>query len=265
MTNPAGSFIWYELMTPDPEAAARFYHAAIGWNFGAPLPFPGGMDYRMIQRNDGGQAGGVLRLTGDMRANGGRPIWLPYFAVTDVDATIAGILEDGGKVQMQPIDMEAGRIAMTADPQGVSFYIMRPNPPADRPHIDSDVFSPDQPQRVSWNELASPDLAGAKKFYAKHFGFEFNEVMDMGSMGEYCFIDHHGQRPGALMQRHDERQAAAWVIYIRVPSIAKAKLAVEANGGAVVSEPHEVPGGDWIVVASDPQGATFGLVGAKGE
>ena len=29
-----GSFIWYELMTPDPEGAKAFYDAVIGWNVG---------------------------------------------------------------------------------------------------------------------------------------------------------------------------------------------------------------------------------------
>ena len=32
MANPHGSFIWYELMTPDPAAAKRFYDAVVGWN-----------------------------------------------------------------------------------------------------------------------------------------------------------------------------------------------------------------------------------------
>ncbi len=26
-----GSFIWYELMTPDPDAAGKFYGAVLGW------------------------------------------------------------------------------------------------------------------------------------------------------------------------------------------------------------------------------------------
>ena len=29
------SFIWYELMTPDPEGAKAFYDAVVGWNIGA--------------------------------------------------------------------------------------------------------------------------------------------------------------------------------------------------------------------------------------
>src|SRR3546814_13685412 len=39
MTNPCGSFIWYELMTPDPDAAATFYGSVVGWKI-APQPSP---------------------------------------------------------------------------------------------------------------------------------------------------------------------------------------------------------------------------------
>jgi predicted enzyme related to lactoylglutathione lyase len=38
MANAAGSFIWYELMTPDPDAIAPFYSAVIGWTIGRPEP-----------------------------------------------------------------------------------------------------------------------------------------------------------------------------------------------------------------------------------
>jgi predicted enzyme related to lactoylglutathione lyase len=61
----AGSFIWYELMTPDPDAATRFYGAVVGWKISAAAPMPDGKDYRGIQRSDGGAAGGVLKLSAD--------------------------------------------------------------------------------------------------------------------------------------------------------------------------------------------------------
>jgi uncharacterized protein len=31
VARPPGSFIWYELMTPDATAAAKFYGAVVGW------------------------------------------------------------------------------------------------------------------------------------------------------------------------------------------------------------------------------------------
>lgn len=266
MPNPQGSFIWYELMTDQPDAAARFYGSVVGWRIAdAPAEESGGTDYRMIGRSDGGHAGGVFKLTDDMKANGALPTWLPYFYAADVDTALAAIIADGGSVMVPAFDIPVGRIAMCTDPQGVPFYLMRPVPPAGVEEQASDVFTPETPQRANWNELASPDLAASKAFYAKHMGFAFNESMPMGPMGDYCFIDHAGQRLGAIMQRSDERTPARWLTYFGVPSITAAKAAVEAGGGTIVAGPMEVPGGAWIVVALDPQGAGFGLVGAKGE
>jgi predicted enzyme related to lactoylglutathione lyase len=267
MANPAGSFIWYELMTTDPEAMGRFYGAVVGWTIGSPEPTQaGGMDYRMIRRADGGSAGGVLRLTADMQEHGARPMWIGYFSSPNVDQQIAAIAGEGGKVQMPATDIaNVGRIAMVTDPQGVPFYLMTPVPPPGKPDATSDVFDRHAAQHVNWNELASPDLAASKAFYSRQFGFEFNQSMSMGPMGEYCFIDHHGQRLGAIMQRQDERQPAVWLFYFGVPSIAAAKRAIESNGGTVLMGPIEVPTGEWILLATDPAGAGFGLTGAKGE
>jgi predicted enzyme related to lactoylglutathione lyase len=266
MANPAGSFIWYELLTPDPDAVKPFYRAVVGWSISDASPRPDGKDYRMIGRDDGRHAGGVLRLTEDMTAHGARPIWMAYLSTTDVDATLAAIVSAGGTVQMPAMSIPGvGRIALVADPQGVPFYVMTPTPPTGVADPTSDVFSRAEPQRVGWNELASPDLAASKAFYAKHFGFEFREAMPMGPMGDYCFIDHHGQRLGAIMQRQDERQPAMWLFYFVVPAIAVSKRAIEANGGAVLMGPHQVPTGEWIVIATDPFGAGFGLIGAKGD
>jgi predicted enzyme related to lactoylglutathione lyase len=266
MANPAGSFIWYELMTPEPDAMAPFYGAVVGWTISAAQPGQsGGMDYRMIGRSDGKFAGGVLRLSADMQQHGARPLWIAYLSTPDVDGRLSAIVADGGKVQMPATDLPVGRIAMVADPQGVPFYLMTPVPPPGVADATSDVFDRHAPQHVNWNELASPDLAASKAFYSRHFGFEFNEAMNMGPMGDYCFIDHHGKRLGGVMQRQDDRQPAAWLFYIGVPSIAAATRAIKANGGTVLVEPRELPTSEWIVVATDPAGAAFGLSGPKGE
>jgi predicted enzyme related to lactoylglutathione lyase len=263
MGNPVGSFIWYELMTTDAAAAGAFYGAVIGWTFSAP-PADAPIQYWHIGRSDGGSAGGALQLTGEMQQQGARPTWLPYLNVTDVDGAVAAIIDDGGRVLMPKMSIDVGSFALASDPQGVPFYVMTPIPPADNPHATSDVFSPTEAQHVRWNELASPDLEAAKAFYASHFGFEFNNSMPMGPMGDYCFIDHHGQVLGAIMQQPDKSQPAGWLPYIGVPSATAARDAIEANGGTVLNGPHEVPGGDWVVTARDPQGAVFGVVGPKG-
>jgi predicted enzyme related to lactoylglutathione lyase len=259
--NPSGDFIWYELMTTDAEGAKAFYDAVVGWTVGEASPEFNG--YRMIGRADGKFAGGVLPLTDEMQQHGARPMWLGYVNVEDVDDAVAAIERAGGKPLMPAFDIpNVGRIAMVADPQGAPFYVMKPIPPAGRENEPSDVFSPDQPQRVSWNELSTSDPAAARQFYGEQFGWVSDDFMDMGEMGQYRFLDHHGVRIGALSGVMPGQQPK-WRYYIRVPSIAAAKATAEQKGGTIAMGPHQVPTGDWIVIGTDPQGAEFALVGGQ--
>ena len=140
--NLTGDFIWYELMTSDPDGAKAFYDAVIGWDIGEGVPEYGG--YRMIN-SDGGAAGGVLPITDEMREHGARPIWLGYLHVADVDRSVAAIEAAGGKALMGPTDIPSvGRIAMVSDPQGAPIYVMKPIPPEGRENEPSGVFSPDK-------------------------------------------------------------------------------------------------------------------------
>jgi predicted enzyme related to lactoylglutathione lyase len=38
---------------------------------------------------------------------------------------------------------------------------------------------------------------------------------------------------------------------------------VGGNGGAVVNGPQEIPGGEFVINAVDPQGAMFSLIGPR--
>src|SRR5918997_6817687 len=104
MANPAGSFIWYELMTPDPAGSKRFYDAVVaGWTIEAQPS--GEIDYRMISRSDGGNSGGVLRLTEEMQGHGARPCWLRLLGVPHVDAAVARGEGGGGGAPMPGPDI----------------------------------------------------------------------------------------------------------------------------------------------------------------
>ena len=266
MANPEGSFIWYELMTDDVESAARFYAQVVGWKVsGAVAKSASGQDYRMLSRDDGGHAGGVLPISGDMAANDAKPGWLGYLYTPDVDAAVAAIKADGGAVHMGPLDLPVGRIAMVSDPTGAPFYIMKPILPAGKKDAKSDVFDPKAVQRVGWNELSTTDLERAKAFYAKHFGFRFERQMDMGKQGPYCFIEHAGQTIGAMMRR-PEPGASRWSFAFRTKgTIGAARRSVESGGGKVLIPPHEVPGGDHIVICNDPQGVRVIFIGTSGD
>lgn len=257
MADANGGFRWYELMTTDPAAAARFYGDVVGWrdeDSGTP-----GLDYRILA-DDRGPAGGVLRISQDGEANGMKPVWLGYIGVVDVDAAVEAIVAEGGRLHMPPREIPGvGPIAMVTDPQGIPFYLMRGASDEASP-----AFSPCDPGRVSWNELVTTDQAAALDFYGRHFGFERAGAMPMGPGSDYVFIAHHGTPIGAVMNRFQSEDRAMWNYYFRVGDIDEAAQRVRSGGGEVTEGPMEVPGGDFVVVGRDPQGARFGLVGSRG-
>jgi predicted enzyme related to lactoylglutathione lyase len=114
VVNRPGALTWNDLVTSDPDAAARFYGELFGWTF-MDIPDSGG--YRVIRNGE--------------RSNGGIPpvqagspqAWLPYFGHEDVDAAVARIGELGGRTLTPPMDIGMGRIAGVADPQGAVFAL----------------------------------------------------------------------------------------------------------------------------------------------
>jgi predicted enzyme related to lactoylglutathione lyase len=253
--NPHGSFIWYELLTADPDAAAAFYGEVIGWT--AASAGQPGIDYRIFSA-DGTPVAGHMKLPEGAEEAGMRPGWFGYVGVDDVDSAVADIEAGGGRVHMPAMDLEGvGRMALVADPQGVPFYVMR-----GATEEPSTSFAPMQPGHCSWNELSTPDQAGALAFYTGRFGWEKGEVMPMGEMGGYQFLEQDGAMIGAVMTSPPERPAG-WNFAFSVRDIDQAAARISGGGGTVNYGPVEVPGGEWAVMASDPQGAAFMVVGPR--
>jgi predicted enzyme related to lactoylglutathione lyase len=261
----AGRPIWYELMTPDPGAVAPFYRATLGWDIpDEGMAMPNGADYRMIGRADGGNAGGVLRLTDEMRRGGASAGWMPYFHVGDVPAAVEQAEAAGGKTWIGPTALPQGTIAMLSDPQGAPFYVMDPVPPADQPDAKSDVFQAKTPGHAWWNEVQTSDEPAATAFYTALLGWTAENAMPMGDRGNYRFVEAEGAPIGAINPWQPEWMGIAWLPYFGVADIDIARTAAEVNGGTIHGEVHDVPGGDFIFTASDPAGAPVGFVGKKG-
>ncbi len=247
MPNPPGSFIWYELMTDDVDGAKRFYDAVAGWSVEAEAANP--MDYRMINTASG-QVGGVMRIDDRMKAGGARPCWLGYIAVDDVDSAAERAQAAGASVHVPPTDIpDVGRFAMLADPQGAPFYVMRGI--SDQ---SSNAFAPETVGHCCWNELKTSDLQGAKDFYLPLFGWTLGEVMPMGELGDYQFIEHAGEAIGAMMNLPPGRSRSGWTFCFRVEDVDEAHRKVSAAGGTPLEEPAQVPGDMWVFEAQDPEG-----------
>lgn len=108
---------YFEIGTPDPQAAQQFYGELFGWTAGE----PSSAGYRMVN----GSAGGLWDTTGV----GGGSWAIFYVQVDDVAATITRA-QDAGATQLLPaVDTGAIEFAHLADPQGNRFGIWRPKTP----------------------------------------------------------------------------------------------------------------------------------------
>ena len=148
-----------------------------------------------------------------------------------------------------------GRLQMMKDPQGAAFYIIQPASPEGPPETAPEVGD------ASWHELMTTDAPAAMKFYSEVFHWLPGDTMDMGDMGQYVMFNRPHGMIGGMMNTPLEMTHVPpnWVIYFRVPDIDAAVERITANGGRILNGPMEVPGGDRVVNAMDPQGAAFSL------
>jgi len=248
-------FFWYELITTDVKAAEAFYSAVVGWRgeaFGGQF-----MNYIVMNAADRGAAG-IMEIPDEAKAMGEGPTWLGYIRSDDVDAAVESLRQAGGKVYREPEDIpKIGRFAVVADPQGVAFMLMTPNGP-DQPPVAAGT-----PGHIGWHELLAVDDKSAFDFYAGQFGWTKGDAMDMGEMGTYQLVAWGGEPAGAIMAKPAYVPAPYWQFYFNVPALDAAIETVKAQGGTLLFEPMEVPGGSWIVQGKDPQGAIFALLAPK--
>ncbi len=252
---PHDSFIWYELMTTDQTAAEAFYRAVVGWEMQD--AGQSGIRYTILSTAKRG-VGGVTALSTEACDAGAKPGWTGYIGVADTDATAKRIVASGGSILRGPDDIpNVGRFAVVADPGGAVFMLLTPLPQAEEPPpIEST-----SPGYVGWHELyAGNGQEAAFAFYSSHFGWTTIEQMDMGAMGKYRIFGADGVRFGGMMDKPANVPASGWGFYVNVDAIDAAVERIKANGGQVLMGPSEVPGGQWIVQAHDPQGVSFALV-----
>jgi predicted enzyme related to lactoylglutathione lyase len=245
-----GRFVWHELMTSDPRNAAAFYTKLIGWKTKAWEQDP---SYTLLLTGDRMMAG-AMALPPEARAAGAPPHWMCYIGTPDADATARQTAALGGKVLRPAQSLPGvGRFVILQDPQGAAFAAYTPQ---DAPTANSKPGLGD----FSWHELATTDWATAFDFYRQLFGWEKTESMDMGPGGTYQMYGWQGQTLGGMFNKPANMPGPpSWLAYAVVPDSRVTATKVAKLGGRIVSGPMQVPGGSWIAVGMDPQGAMFAV------
>ena len=121
--------------------------------------------------------------------------------------------------------------------------------------------SPRLPGKFIWADLATDDVAAARDFYGKLFGWKFRVS---GPGPEAYTIALSDERPlGGMVQvkpRAGTNGNPRWVGYISVPSVARAQRAVLKAGGKELLAPKKLPKRGEQAVFADPEGAVFGVI-----
>lgn len=240
-----GKFVWHDLMTTDGAKAVAFYQALFGWQIES-RPMPGCV-YHMIHLPPG-PMGGIMQEKVPVSN------WLPYLAVTDVDATFAKIKQLGGKAIVPPTDIpQTGRFAVVVDPFGGHFAIYKGNPGTHGLDPSAMVEG-----RICWNELMTTDLAGAQTFYSAVFGWQ-PQPMPMGDGGTYHLQMLGGSQTAGLMKHPQPGAPSLWASYFFVMDLKHATIRAKELGATAMMENTPIPGIGAFSALLDPTGAFFAL------
>ena len=242
-----GQFTWHELVTTDTKSAAGFYSKVARLKTQSPA------DSNHTMFVAGGQPVGFVL---DAATMGGPPSWRSFIATTNADETARVAESIGGKVLTGPMDLPGGgRAALLQDPQGATFWVWSSNKPYEAP-------AGVPLGGMSWHELATTDQAAAFSFYQRLFGWHETSSMDMGGEGVYRMFAPAGAKEpfGGMYNKAPESPGGPnWLPYIKVADARPATATAKKNGAQILNGPMQIPGGGWISMGIDPQGAMFAI------
>ncbi|MET7296124.1 VOC family protein [Streptomyces griseoloalbus] len=245
---------WIDVGAPDIEGAESFYGGLFGWEFRSAGPDAGGYGFFQLA---GRTVAGGMPTTPEQ----GPPAWTVYFLSPDADATTKATQQARGSVPMPPMEvMGQGRMAMLADPAGVTFAIWEPL-------LRKGIEAAGEVGSLCWVELYTPDVARAAAFYHSVLGWETSAVTFPD--GVYTSVNPAGTGDdgmfGGLVPLADDPTEAEtgrphWLPYIGVDDTdAVAARAVEL-GGRVRMPATSLAGVGRLARLEDPYGARFAVL-----
>ena len=236
---------WVDLQTSDQASAKAFYRALFGWDYDD-QDVGGGAVYSIATKS-----GKSVAAIAPLPMPGVPPHWNTYVTVSDVDATAALVPGAGGTVIMDAFDvMDAGRMAVVADPTGAILNLWTP-----KNSIGAELVN--EHGTLTWEELMSPDIPAAAAFYKKVFGreAETNGTPEM----QYTEFKVNGRSIAGGMKPPMEGMPPVWGIYFAVDDTDKTVEIAQANGGSVMQGPMDIEPGRMAVLV-DPTGAIFSVI-----
>ena len=175
-----------------------------------------------------------------------------------MDATADRIKQLGGTVHVPPTDIpNISRFSVVADPQMATLALFKWLEPGQEQPAELDA-----PGRVGWHELLAADWEKALAFYGELLAGR-KRTPTPARWARISCSPPEGRRSAACSPSLPTVPVPFWLYYFNVGDIDAAVERVKAGGGQILNGPIEVPGGNWIVQCTDPQGAIFALAGKR--
>ena len=113
-----------------------------------------------------------------------------------------------------------------------------------------------------WNELATGDVDGAKRFFGEIAGWTFDSVPMEGGTYWVAKVEGEAMPVAGLFDKAILPHAVPthWLAYLAVSDVDATVAANEAHGGKTVRPPFEVPNVGRIAVVMEPTGAAMGYM-----
>jgi hypothetical protein len=210
----------------------------------------------------GDEAGGyTMAMLGDSQVAGfgpqqnpGPPCWSVYFHTDDAIKTSELVVSSGGTVLMAPMEvMDAGHMAIFADPAGAAFSVWQPKQHAGFGEINA-------PGTYCWAELTTTDLDAAKRFYGSVFGLT-TKASDDETMA-YVEFQRDGESVGGMMLKPETAPADMppfWGVYFAVEDADATVAKAVTLGGTTIVAPMDIAPGRFAVL-TDSLGAIFNVI-----
>jgi len=113
---------WHELYTSDWKTSFDFYSSQFGWISAGQFDM-GEMGIYQTFSAGPESGGGIMNKPPQIPV----PFWQFYFNVDAIDAAAKRVTDNGGKVNMGPMDVPSGQwIIQCQDPQGAHFALIAP-------------------------------------------------------------------------------------------------------------------------------------------
>ena len=246
---------WVDVGSPDPAAAAAFYSALLGWESEEGPPEAGG--YRVCTLR-GRMVAGIAP-----QVRPGPSVWTTYVSDSDAEAVVARALVHLGEVLVEPMDvMEAGRMALIADPVGAVIGVWQPGQ-----HKGAGIVN--EPGAWCWSELVTSDLAKAEAFYPAVFGWQVlsHPPEEAGGMpGGYTEWQVNARSVAGMMLKPPGMPAEVppyWGVYFMVDDADEALRRIGELGGRGLTPLMDIEQGRFAA-AADPFGAMFSVLAPPG-